>query len=193
MHAFVMTVYDEPKQDVALRVAHAREVYPNCEFIICYDGLEPYGIEQAKEVHWKRHIKVPELGGTWTHQWMREYLRHSERPYVIKIDPDTMLVKPLEFYPVGEIAFGTRHLHGIPPHITPLYHGGAIGYARALTERITREKWLLAPIYRNNISFHAYNDLMVSHMFVRQGLAFIDHPEFACRRPQTPATAFFHK
>jgi hypothetical protein len=139
------------------------------------------------------NFKRPENGGEWTHRYLKMAIG-SGCSHIIKIDPDTTVLKAVENLPTQDCVFcRVREVkHGERIYRIPA--GGALGFTLGMAQRIVAGQWMLDPRYRNSIEYGNYNDLMLMDVAWRNGLQMVDRPDFACgRRSKTDTSSFFHK
>lgn len=187
-----MTVYDEPFEMVAHQVDCIRTLYPNSTIILFYDGVPTMPISDVIHVNPGRHLKTKFDAGNWMHLWLSAFLENSSDPYMLKIDPDTKLLRPIANLPDDPSVFGTARIFYVGTHRYFRIHGGGVGYSRSMVERIVANKWFESIEFVNNRRFLDQEDVMLAHVIDREKLKWVDHPEFSCGRPITDITAVAH-
>lgn len=194
MIAFVVTVYKESEQQVGDLIRRIHSLYPESEIVVCFDGVPGYDLIDVKAVmKWPEHLKVSQYGGLWTHQWMTDALKNTAAPYIVKLDPGSQLLKPLEYYPSVSSIFGDIWEADMGDgRLQIVASGGVIGYASEIMREIVTGGWMLDKAYISNLRFRAHNDIMVGHMIKARNLPHFKHPEFVCGRKPSPDTSFYH-
>lgn len=193
MITIVMTVYDEPLKMVAGQVDRIRTLYPNSTIVLFYDGIPTMPISDVIHVNHGQHLKTRYDAGKWMHLWLSAFLENSDDPYMLKIDPDTELIRPISILPTTPSVFGSYRIFHIGKTRYFRIHGGGCGYSRQMVERIVVNKWFLSDTFVNNLRFLDQEDVMLANVIERERLNWIDHPEFACGRPKTNITAVAHR
>lgn len=193
MITIVMTVYDEPLEMVTRQVEQIRLLYPNATTVLFYDGVPSLPIPDVIHVNHGRHLKTRYDAGKWMHLWLSSFLENSGDPYMLKIDPDTELLRPIANLPSESSVFGTTRRFSIGRNRYFRIHGGGCGYSRSMVERLVTNKWFESSEFVNNLRFLDQEDVMLAHVIEREHLTCIDHPEFACGRPTTNITAVAHR
>lgn len=193
MLAIILTVYFEPIELVKKQVDKIHELYPTSDVILFYDGVIEMPIKNVTHVVSPCHLKTSASAGLWANEWMRAYLSHSKKPYMLKIDPDTTLIKPLSYYPVGDVVFGSTRTIKIGRDVIFRIHGGGCGYSRSLVNRMVAEKMWESPEFINNVRFLDQEDVMLAYLIQRYSIHCVDHGEFSCGRKITTNTSVAHK
>ncbi len=191
----VLTVYNEPLEMVSSQVATLKRVYPNADIILCYDAVDPLPIDGVVHVKFAQRLKTRASAGRWAHEWMKAFLEHSDGEYMLKLDPDTGIIKPIEFWPQGEVIFGTVLDFDIGGGSRIfLIHGGGVGYSRSMVQRFVDNEWLLSNRFVNNICFQDQEDIIISRLVLENKLTYVDHPEIAngMHRTQNASTSIRH-
>ena len=186
--AIILTVYTEPVEEVIQQVNRIKELYPLSDIILCYDGVEPHDISGVVNVKFEVPLKRRATVGKWVESWFRAYLDNSSADYMLKLDPDTGLIKPIEFWPPGEVVFGSliKKKTVMGNYVRWLMHGGGVGYSRSMVVKILENKWLQSSMFVNDIRFEDQEDIVTTYIFRKNGLNCIDHPEFANGIYRTP-------
>jgi hypothetical protein len=188
-----MTVYDESLEMVTRQVDRIRELYPNSTVILFYDGVPSMPIPNVIHVNHGRHLKTKTDAGKWMHLWLSSFLENSSDPYMLKIDPDTQLLRPISNLPTESSVFGSIRIFHVGRTRYFRIHGGGVGYSRSMVERIVSNKWFESPEFISNFRFLDQEDVMLAHVIEREKLHWIDHSEFSCGRPITDITAVAHR
>jgi len=193
MITFVMTVYDEPLEMVARQVERIRLLYPNATTVLFYDGVPSLPISDVIHVNHGKHLKTRYDAGKWMHLWLSAFLENSDNSYMLKIDPDTELLRPIVNLPTASTVFGSYRIFHVGKTRYFRIHGGGCGYSRSMVERIVTNRWFTSDTFVNNLQFLDQEDVMLAHVIERERLAWFDHSEFSCGRPITPTTAVAHR
>lgn len=193
MITIIMTVYDEPLEMVARQVDKIRILYPNSTVVLFYDGVPTMPISNVIHVNHGQHLKTRFDAGKWMHLWLSAFLENSDDPYMLKIDPDTNLIRPIVNLPDESSVFGSIRIFHVGRTRYFRIHGGGCGYSRSMVEKIVSNKWFLSSEFVNNLRFLDQEDVMLAHVIEREKLHWIDHPEFSCGRPITNITAVAHR
>jgi len=112
--------------------------YPKAEIILMVDGAledgDTLGFVEATTVVHGGSLFSAEHGGAWALRWIRAALGRSSAEIIVRIDPDSLMIRPLKRFPNADL-FGTLMQH---PKWGQFVQGGACGYTRAALERIER-------------------------------------------------------
>lgn len=190
----ILTVYNESLNEVVGQVSNVKELYPQSTIVLCYDGVAEHPIDGVVHVRFSERLKTRSSTGVWMHKWLSAFLDNSDSDYMLKLDPDTILVKPIKNWPVGEVVFGTvRIIRWSPKYEILRIHGGGCGYSRSMVKRIVDNEWLLSPEFVNNPRFQDQEDVMLAHLIKTYSLNYYDHPEFSCGCPISDITSVAHQ
>ena len=192
--AIILTVYDEPFEMVRDQVQKIMEFYPNSMIILCYDGVPDYPLDGVVHHRFTTQLKTRETAGIWMDSWLRAFLAYSDADYMLKLDPDTAVLKRIEHWPEGEVVFGTtRSIQWTPELEIFRIHGGGCGYSRPMVQRIVDSEWLHSSEFVKNPRFQDQEDVMLAHLIRKHNLNCYNHPEFSCGAPVTEITSIAHR
>jgi len=173
-----MYVFREPPHQVLATVARLREVYPDADVFLGYDGGTPYGVQGAEEIAFS-HAKEDRFGGLWTHRYLTVCLSRSRQPFVMRVDPDTECLRRMDRPAFSEGLFGCYRNIGTPEYPAMFLHGAALGFTRATAEEFVANGWMLSPEFINS-AFKTVDDKMVLHVARERGISIHDRPDFSC-------------
>jgi hypothetical protein len=179
MICFVINRFNEPDAQVQSVIDRVRLVYPNAVIQLNDDRVG--------------HLKTPANGGQWTHRYLK-FSVASGCEHIIKIDPDTTVLKAVENLPLDDCIFCRVKEHDLGTRIFRVPAGGALGFTREMARKIVDNGYFLHPRYRNNPMCNNFNDLMLMDILHRENLPMVDRPDFCCAgRPQFDGASFFHE
>lgn len=191
MICFLFHVHKEPREQVSKLVDKLFELYTSCDIRIIYDGVPSFDIERVG--NWSTlKLKVPEYGGQWTQRFLYHYLTTSNAKWLIKIDPDTVPLKPIEDLPTTRSIFARTYKTVTPKGILHTPHGGAQGYTRDMAHYFTFNKLMVDGKFANNSKYNCIQDLMLRDVIHQYKLELIRRTDFACAEIATPTSTFFH-
>ena len=93
------------------------------------------------------------FGGRWTHRYLSEAINFysgKEWDYLIKVDPDTFILRPLENCTPKELDYFGNF---VTRESLPYIHGGCKGFSRRLVEFLVKSNALLDSLYCENQKF----------------------------------------
>jgi hypothetical protein len=133
---WILTCYNE-LEFVRQAVSHTRK-YDSGKIIIINDGGNEEGLLEIAKTYSAEYINSNQykLPGKGCHWWDRFFKLGLESgcDYIVKIDPDTLFLKPLEYLIPDLDYFGTVFDHeDRSPH---LVQGGIQGFSRKYIQRI---------------------------------------------------------
>lgn len=175
-----MYVYREPWAQVQAAADRLREVYPDGDVFIGYDGGRPLGIAGAEEITLS-HAKEDRFGGLWTHRYLAICLSRSTQDFIMRVDPDTECLRRMERPTFNRGLFGCYRNVGTSLYPQMFLHGAALGFTRATAEDFVSHGWMLSPGFVNS-PFKTVDDKMVLHVAGEQGIAIHDRPDFSLGR-----------
>jgi len=122
-----------------------RTVYPQSHVIIRSDGDSDPDIATIartynSECYYGERLMVIEKGGEIVHEMVRLFL-NNETAYLLKIDPDTRVVRPFRALPDDCAVFGTLQNQGELFSI----QGGCLGFTREAAQKFYSSKFCLDP------------------------------------------------
>lgn len=212
-----ITVANEPFKLVQRCINHVYAAYPNAAVVVIADQLRPdLGYINARFVQ-SCPLKNQPSGALWWDRLFAEALK-EDGEYIFKIDPDTLVHKPLTFFPNCD-CFGTLLGKGMmKEHI----QGGCQVFIRSAAKTILADGCLLDPAYQDwqtwafkdqtgqvvddfNYGYGEWKgylstDRILMHVLRRMRMCWDNHPEIACyfevhQRPdsaQAPKFAVTH-
>ena len=190
-----MHVYQD-QELCLLRLGELRFLYPDVDVLVILDGvhapeLEAYCTAARINLHKGRRLKE---SPQWIVRFLRLFLATSQAEHLIKIDPDTKLLKPLQFLGSGDV-FGTMHRQNSWAYI----NGGAMGFRRSAATKLLQSgildnprycqeafrynRWLppyLATSEQRRLDRVIASDLILSDAARSIGLECADWPEVLC-------------
>ena len=117
-------------------ITSIRRYYPQADLVLIVDGLleqgDTLGLELASTVIYGEQLFSAEHGGAWALRWIRAALEHSNADTLVRLDPDSLMIRPIKSYPDFDI-FGSLMTH---PQHGQFVQGGACGYQRSALEQI---------------------------------------------------------
>jgi hypothetical protein len=107
---FLVTLYKEIEL-CKWTISNIREHHKDSHIICISDGVEhssmpSFSIDMSIIYEELPHLKTLETGGLWVDRYINYYLSHSDKPYLIKLDPDTGVHRPINHLCSSDI-FGT--------------------------------------------------------------------------------------
>lgn len=141
---FLITVYDEWEL-TKRNVSDTHKYHPSAQVIVLSDGTCP--ISNSLELISKERLKLPDSGGTWVHNYLATFLSESDKPYLIKIDPDTKLHRAIRVIPKSYDVWGYIHTHSSG---RPVIESNSIGLTRTAVSTIVESNYLLEPYYNED-------------------------------------------
>lgn len=170
-------------------IANVRTAYPESRIIVFSDGDPAPEYRRLAAPHGAEVTYGERLWGEGNAGplWLRRLRSFAERPtdYLVKIDTDTGIYRPLRWLPEGDCLFGTVWE-------TSFVTGGFIGISRGAALRILESGALDDETLR---SFNLPSatppinteDRAISWVATRLGIPLVDHPEVASRwKVRTP-------
>lgn len=195
MICFALHAFDEPEEQVARTASRLAEVYPGAEVFLVEDGGNTYDHVQCSQRFRGDHLKTKESGGAWTHRYLGLYLLNSVAPYLVKVDPDTEVLKEATDFPQGEAVFSAVFAHDLGFGKTwRMPHGGALGFTRAMALRLHSSKALLHPRFKDSPRYYDFNDIMLGQVIREERLNLVERTDFACGKTKvvTVESTFAH-
>lgn len=156
--AFFIAVYRDQPLATSLIESLAR-VYPESRRLICSDGDRRLDFERFCVIHGcdyldGERLKLSRFGGQWLVRMLNFYLSVCNADYLIKLDPDSRLIRPFSAIPEAQI-FGRLASNGVKEYV----QGGAIGIRRDAATEILQSELLLMPKYRRTeYSYRRYRE-----------------------------------
>lgn len=129
---FAISSYVYDRDMAGKTIEDLRRVYPQAGIVHLLDDPP-------------NRLKLPQFAGRWTERWMLSALA-TPADIVIKVDPDTIVCRPLEDFPSADMfgAFSQRQrFKGIM--------GGAVGFQRSAVQQIVDSKFLLDKKYTESL------------------------------------------
>jgi hypothetical protein len=190
MITFAINIYREFDQ---AEVAFDRilKAYPDAELVAITDGEKPtlkfLLYAERENVQIVEGVRLYHTdGGAWVRRWLSAALSLTDSETIVKIDPDTEILRPFEI-PRADV-FGSIWSHRGPKAWT--LQGGFQGITRQAAERLLSSGILDDPTYKKpryvaNRLIPKYgptfNDARIFSRSVRRlGLVVHDHPEIFC-------------
>jgi hypothetical protein len=176
-------------------ITKVNDVYPGSDVFLIEDGVEQKTFTGCRQFKETDHLKVPMCGGAWTHRYLQKYLKLSEADYLIKLDPDTKVLNPVQDLPEKMAIFAAVSERKAPNgtvHRVP--HGGALGFTRNVAEWLVSSNAFLDQRFMSNIRYRSQQDIMLRDLAAWRELPLIDRPDFACgpTRKKTKTSTFYH-
>jgi hypothetical protein len=152
--AFIMPCYREPPLQVAWAVARVIHHNPGCRVVVVQDGDFMGSTALAEKLPGVVVTQLPggpykrwQYGGTWVHKLLARALEHGgDFDYVVKLDPDTMVCRPVVGIPDGAYC-GTLAPRPAAPGGKVLTHA-AVAMRRDLIQYLVTGRELLDPKLR---------------------------------------------
>jgi len=146
--AFIFHVYHDQQLGKRL-IYQLRRHYPDRPIICISDGVEDAEFTEFAERYGVKYIqgdrlKTRRLGGQWADRMFRTFLEESPAAHLIKLDPDSFVLRPFDYLPVQDV-FGTLN-----PEVPMLVRGGCVGYRRSAVEKIVNSELLHDPKYHDS-------------------------------------------
>lgn len=165
----------------------------DAQTFILGDGVTPPTVGSAVSVAME-HVKERKFGGLWSHRYLDFYLKNSIAQYVMRIDPDTQVLRKAENLPATDCVFCRIWHYTIGKKECRFPHGGAHGFTRGMAERIVNGKYFLDPYYCNSARFHHTNDRMLEDIMSKRCLPYEDRTDFDIWQGTNPirGATFFH-
>ncbi|MGL5874219.1 MAG: hypothetical protein ACRC2R_17930 [Xenococcaceae cyanobacterium] len=163
-----------------------RNAYPTAPCTLFQDGdgwnysaiAERYQCKLIPDVR----LKLPSFGGMWTNRYLQWFLSQGKTPWLIKIDPDTVINRPLSIDPPTTGLFGFNYSktgHSV--------HGGCQGYSREAVKQILDSNFLFDREYRqsryqyiSNKEVLSFQDGIIRSILLRLNIPVFHHPEIYC-------------
>jgi len=177
---FLIPVFNEPQKQIDACVLSVRKAYPDIQITLISDGgpdiIVPTGCGYVKG----QHLKELEFGGAWVHRLCEVGLTLNTDK-IIKIDPDTRILRP--FYEIPDADYFGELMKNRKIKIN-LVRGGCKGYSKQVMQRAFTEKWFqdecfISPIFaynkmhRNMLS----EDQVTAWGMFKHGIEFTSWPE----------------
>lgn len=194
MICFAIHAFNEPPERVIKTVAALRWAYPGCQVIFIEDGGRHYMIAGVPSITGER-LKTPENGGRWTNRYLSLFLAQSTFDILIKVDPDTEVIKPASNFPKGNVIFSSVYTHNLGHGRTwRVPHGGALGFTRDAAREILSMRTMLNPRFINNPRYGQWNDVMLADVIEWRNMNLLERQDFACGPMKFigPETTFTH-
>jgi hypothetical protein len=181
---FVMHVHNDDDQLVTSNVNRINSLYPESSMVLIYDGVPVRG-HVCVEIAGDR-LKIAGKLGQWTERYLKTFL-DTDKPYLIKIDPDTKVHRPIVNLPDPsvECIFCRMGVDRVP-------HGGALGFTRPMAERLLSSGWLHDPTVLRYHIHHAYQDQMLRTIVWSKKLSVSVRRDFGWVGHETEDTTFSH-
>lgn len=173
-------------------VDRLREVYPDSEMLVGYDGVPSLGISGAENILLPR-AKTPAHGGLWTHRYLSLALSRTRMKYIMRVDADTDVIARAHLsYDSG--IFGQHRNIGTEGAPHWVIHGAALGYTRVTAEQIVSNGWMLDQRFVNS-KMKTIDDAMLLSMATERGISVHHRPDFACgpKAYDAPNPSFRHR
>ncbi|WP_193878477.1 hypothetical protein [Oculatella sp. LEGE 06141] len=124
-----------------------RNHYQSSDIICRSDGVldatfERFCIENKTQYVQGDRIKTLNYGGLWSITMLQLFLKLSRAEFLIRIEPDTVILRRLETLPDADVF--ARYQGGKRPY----YQGGAMGFSRNAAKLILESKLLESEIYK---------------------------------------------
>lgn len=179
-----MHVYQDGVDLVARNVSQIRKLYPAAELTLIYDGISTRGYD-CNEIAGDR-LKVAGKLGHWTERYLKIFLA-TNKPYVIKIDPDTNILRTVQNLPdpTKPTIFCRMGLDRVP-------HGGALGFTRPMAESILSNGWMTDIVLLRGHERHAYQDQMLRTVVWKKKLKVQVRRDFGWAGHETDEMTFSH-
>lgn len=131
---------------LALRVVEQiREHHPGSQVIVISDGNWD-GVDDLWDlpdlIVGDRIKNQPSMAGAWIERYMKAFLERSTAKYLIRVDADTILHRPIAFIPDTD-HFGHIAVNSHPPFVNQ----AGCGYTRSAIKRILNSGLLTMPEY----------------------------------------------
>lgn len=184
--AFVMHVFDERADEVAINVAALKTFYPGAYIFLIYDGVSCQGHSDVIECEFDR-VKIPGKFGTFTHRYLKLCLDKTDCDYIIKIDPDTRIWNTVSYLPdpTLQTIFCRMTYNYIP-------HGGALGYTRPMAKLLVDSGWLINERLLCRHADHPHQDPIHKELIWAKQLHVQVRHDFGWIGYETENTVFSH-
>jgi len=195
---FIIVIYDEPQKQIDACVRSVRNVYPDKQIILISDGGPDIIIPDGCRFIRGEHLKELRFGGAWVHRLCEVGLTLNTDK-VIKIDPDTRVVRPFREMPDADY-FG--ELMGNNKIGVNIIRGGCKGYSSRVLRQAFVEKWFLDSVFVNNDIFSykkrgrsnaLSEDQATAWGFFKHGVSFTCWPEIMNENFNIPRFATKHR
>lgn len=156
---FYMGVYLD-NQLAFKRLSELIQIYPNREavnIIVYCDGINHLELSQfcnSYQINYTQanRIKPARFGAKWIARMLRLYLLLSQADVLVRIEPDTKVLRQFHGFPDGDLIGNIRH-SGTARYI----QGGGVGIKRGAARQILDSKILDDPIYQQ-FSYRRYQE-----------------------------------
>lgn len=185
---FAINVYRS--RDIEICLKAFRKAYPQSPCSIFSDGCDwDYApIASAYKCQFILGDRLKDIGGGfWTARFLYRFAHSGRSQWLIKIDPDTEIVRPLSVLPPITGLFGYDYVfaQGL---LGKSIHGGFQGFSRDAAETILRSNLLGHPRYQNQDRFWyqsqgerlSFQDGILSDIATILSLPVYHHPEIYC-------------
>lgn len=185
---FLINLYQA--EDIEDCLTALRQAYPThpCVLITDGDGWDYSAIARRYNCQLIEGERLKAIGGGfWTERFLDWFAVFGKTQWLIKIDPDTEIVRPLTVFPPKNGLFGyeyrrANHLSGRS------VHGGFQGFSRDAIEKILESNLLKHPRYQNQHRFWytsrqqklSFQDGILSDIIELLDLPVFNHPEIYC-------------
>ncbi len=193
---FLIPVFKEPQKQIDACVLSVRKAYPDIQIILISDGgpdiIVPTGCRYVKG----QHLKELEFGGAWVHRLCEVGLTLNTDK-IIKIDPDTRILRPFKEMPDADYFGELMRNRKIGVNIV---RGGCKGYSRQVMQRAFTEKWFedkclttLKFAYEKDFRNTLSEDQVTAWVMFKHGITFTSWPEIMNENINSPRFSTKHR
>lgn len=135
--------------------------HPDAPVAIVGDGeFDPKGLQLSQNCRFfaGEHLKRVGCVGKFSHRNFSAALEHCQSDWIVKLDPDSYLVRPIQHFPAGICWAGVIREKTLEWGRTRWARGGGLIIARAAAQQIVASNLLLHPRYYFVHSFERQRD-----------------------------------
>jgi hypothetical protein len=157
---FFIGVYRDQKKAKEC-IAALRSFYDDDPILSIADGTKDidyssFCLDTDVRYYEGARLKLQKFGGLWTERYLEEFIDSGER-FVVKLDPDTEVLRKVEKFPDAEVFCQFKRTHA-----GTSLAGAAIGWSRAAAEKVLQSKLLRDGEYTKNIyAYHRFTPPML--------------------------------
>lgn len=144
---FLFMIYND--WDLAKRlVSQLTQYFPNSDVVCIADGthspsFEDFCGQSMQYICGEQRLYLQEFGGQWSERAFAAYLECSEKPYLIRVDPDIWINRPFDYLPSSEIGGSVLCTNDGRKYV----QGGCVFYRRETVVKILESGYLKDRLY----------------------------------------------
>lgn len=176
--------------DLESCLSDLRRAYPNSPVCLIADGDggDYSALARKFDCHYIESVRLKNIGGGfWTERFLTWFAIEGSTEFLIKIDPDTAIARPLTVIPPTVGLFGFDY-HKAKGRSGASVHGGAQGFSRDAVYKILDSDLLKHPRYQQQHRFWynsnkhklSFQDGILTDLIWLLSLPVFDHPEIYC-------------